>query len=315
MINLIKEYWKRFRHWQRTPYEVPPLSDTQHVCLNCGESFNGQFCPRCGQSAKAARFTPKHVLANALDVWGAGNRSMPRNILHLLFKPGYMIADYLKGHRQPYFPPFKMLFIVVTTFIFITYIIHYFYGIKDDTQTREIQFEWVGSIINAVAINMVNDQSIDLPVSNNTVNTRRQKLVTGIHNTQQWLDSHRAVSILIFQVLFAFSAWVCFRNSPRLGKLTLSEQFFAQVFISSQIIILSFIYFLFSLLWTRGGIDTLPTPITMAAYLIDYKQLYGFSWWKTIWRNLKLVIFATFFILTLSIVAIFIALMVIMASF
>ena len=111
----IREIYQRFRLWQRTPTATAPLAPgEQHVCKNCGESFDGRYCPRCGQAGKTARLTLRNVMANALDVWGAGNRSMPRNILHLLLRPGYMIADYLQGHRQPYYPPFKMLFIFVT---------------------------------------------------------------------------------------------------------------------------------------------------------------------------------------------------------
>ena len=50
-------WWHQFRTWQRTPISVAPLRDEQHVCLNCGDSFDGNFCPRCGQDAKTKRFT------------------------------------------------------------------------------------------------------------------------------------------------------------------------------------------------------------------------------------------------------------------
>ncbi|MBR1804724.1 MAG: DUF3667 domain-containing protein [Muribaculaceae bacterium] len=292
MIERIRLYWRWFRRWQRKPYESAPLSDEQHVCLNCGESFNGQFCPRCGQSGKAARFTPRNVLANALDVWGAGNRSMPRNIIHLLLRPGYMIADYLNGHRQPYFPPFKMMFILVTTFLFITFATRYVSGYEDNQQASEFDFDTVGKIIDQVLIRIVDDKEIDLPVKDEVINARRKNVVAKFHNTQQWLNNHRAISILIFQVFFAFSAWLFFRKSPRLGKLTLSEQFFVQVFISCQLIIISFLYYYLSLFWVDGGANSVPNSLAIVVYLIDYKQLYGFSWWQTIWRNIKLVIFA-----------------------
>ena len=304
MIERIKLYWRWFRHWQRTPHVPAPLSDDQHVCLNCGESFNGQFCPRCGQNGNAARFTPSNVLANALDVWGASNRSMPRNIVHLLLRPGYMIADYLNGHRMPYFPPFKMLFILVTTFLFITFATRYVSGYEDNESATEFDFELVGEIIDQVLIRLVDDKEIELPVNNDVVDARRKNVVAKFHNAQHWFNNHRAISILIFQLFFAFSAWLFFRKSPRMGKLTLSEQFFVQVFISSQMIIISFLYYYLSLLWVEGGANSVPDEISVMVYLIDYKQLYGFKWRHTIWRSIKLMIFAyaTISILTLALI-------------
>ena len=97
----LAEWWREFCEWQRTPMRNPPLSEQQAVCLNCGDSYDGDFCPRCGQPATAQRFTVGHVMRQALDVWGLGGRkSMPRTIWHLIWRPGYMIYDYLKGQKS-----------------------------------------------------------------------------------------------------------------------------------------------------------------------------------------------------------------------
>ncbi|MBO4870437.1 MAG: DUF3667 domain-containing protein [Muribaculaceae bacterium] len=308
-MNKIRYYWTRFRQWQKRPYQPEPLNDEQHVCLNCGESFNGQYCPRCGQNSNTDRLTPRRLLAGFLDVWGAGNRSMPRNILHLLFRPGYMIADYLKGHRQPYFPPFKMLFIFVTTFFIITSITGHLYKMGDSNNQTAINIEKIGNVVHLIISDTttieLNGKSRPLINYRNAehklqVKNRSQKFIKKLHNSQLWLDDHRAVSILIYQCFFAFFAWLLFRKSPRMGNLALSEQLFAQIFISSQIVILSFLYFLLSLLWVKGGDDDLPGLVSAIIYLIDYKQLYGFGWWKTLWKNMLLACF-TFISVTTSV--------------
>ena len=51
-----------------------------------------------------------------LEVWGMRNRSLLRTVLHLIFRPGQMIGEYLDGKRMPFFPPVKMLFVLCIFF-------------------------------------------------------------------------------------------------------------------------------------------------------------------------------------------------------
>ena len=54
---------------------------------------------------------------STLEVWGMGNRSLPRTLFNLFTRPGQMIGEYLDGKRIPFFPPVKMLFVLC---VFIT---------------------------------------------------------------------------------------------------------------------------------------------------------------------------------------------------
>lgn len=36
-------------------------------CLNCGKEFEGDFCPKCGQSAKTGRFTLRFIWENLIS--------------------------------------------------------------------------------------------------------------------------------------------------------------------------------------------------------------------------------------------------------
>lgn len=120
MIQLIKNKYNQFKDWQKCPFEVAPMSDEQHVCATCETEFVGNYCPRCGQSAK---IQPKMSLWKTillfLDIWGLGNRGMFRTLRDLVLRPGYVICDYLNGRRWAYFPPFKMLFLLTTLSVLI----------------------------------------------------------------------------------------------------------------------------------------------------------------------------------------------------
>ena len=115
----IKERYRRFKEWEQQPHEVAPLSEDEHVCATCGTRFEGNYCPRCGQSARIARYSFKKALLLFLDVWGVGNRGMFRSLRDLMLRPGYMIRDYLRGMQMAYFPPFKMFFLLFALSILV----------------------------------------------------------------------------------------------------------------------------------------------------------------------------------------------------
>ena len=109
----LKEKYREFKEWQLRPYQVAPLIPQEHTCATCGTTFQGNYCPRCGQSARIGRYSLKSAFLLFLDVWGLGNRSMFRSVRDLLLRPGYMIRDYLSGMQMAYFPPFKMYFLLI----------------------------------------------------------------------------------------------------------------------------------------------------------------------------------------------------------
>ena len=89
-------------------------------CLNCQNEFQGDYCPHCGQSAATRRFTIKNAFSSTLEVWGMGNRSLPRTLWHLFRRPGIMIGEYIDGKRIPFFPPVKMLFVLCIFFAVVS---------------------------------------------------------------------------------------------------------------------------------------------------------------------------------------------------
>jgi hypothetical protein len=93
MISNIKERWKAFCDWQQRPYQLSPMSEEHHRCFTCGQEYQGNFCPHCGQSARIGRYSLRNALLLFLDVWGVGNRGMFRTLRDLLLRPGLLWAD------------------------------------------------------------------------------------------------------------------------------------------------------------------------------------------------------------------------------
>lgn len=99
---------------------VTPANKDERRCLNCGNTFVGNYCPRCGQECSTSqtlhlRAYLKHA-ALSLMKFGSG---MGRTLIDILWRPGYMIRDYLKGCRIRYASPLLTLIFVLLTYSFI----------------------------------------------------------------------------------------------------------------------------------------------------------------------------------------------------
>lgn len=97
--------------------QEPKETDRHHVCKNCGKAFRGNHCPHCGQTADTPRFTIKNAFQNILSGFFNIDNGFSRNLLELLYRPGYMIRDYLRGKRVHYFKPFQTLFVLAALYI------------------------------------------------------------------------------------------------------------------------------------------------------------------------------------------------------
>ena len=89
-------------------------------CLNCGNEFEGKFCPECGQNAATGRYTLRLIMENLATAIMGRDGSVWFTIKSLFTRPGEMIVDNLNGKRKKYFSPFPMLFCVLTLYILIT---------------------------------------------------------------------------------------------------------------------------------------------------------------------------------------------------
>lgn len=87
------------------------------VCKNCGNTFQGNYCPHCGQNRHTPRFTIRNAFQNILSGFFNIDHGFSRNLIELLYRPGYMIRDYLKGKRVHYYKPFQTLFVLAALYI------------------------------------------------------------------------------------------------------------------------------------------------------------------------------------------------------
>ncbi|MBR4926194.1 MAG: DUF3667 domain-containing protein [Prevotella sp.] len=277
MKERLSEKWRTFRQWQQKPYEVAPLSEVHHKCATCGTEYQGNYCPRCGQSSKIGRYSFKNAFLLFLDVWGLGNRGMFRTLRDLILRPGYMIRDYLSGMQMAYFPPFKLFFLLTA----LSLVVEGGINLKGKNYFEEARIVMNNYLEEAKAESVTAEEK----EADKTVREYSNKFLT----LQQRFPN---ISTLAFLVIMSGFLYIFFRRSPAIPGLRYSEFLVSQVYITDMFsiynIVLEFLCFNINLNY-----------ITFLLPLIPLKQMSGFPWWKVIVFTLLagMMLFIPFFII------------------
>ena len=286
MKNLHNRY-KRYREWKLEPHQVAPLSEEQHECATCGTHYEGNYCPRCGQSARIGRYSFKKAILLFLDVWGLGNRGMFRSIRDLILRPGYMIRDYLRGMQMAYFPPFKMFFLLLALWLVVDS------GLNIQLVNREKQNEQETEQIFSrfkpkVSQNATDDKADEKKNGILFTKEEKEKMFNQEYKQKEgkvgdWIEQHSSLLVLAGLLLFSLPLYLLFRRSPAIPDLRLSECFVAMVYITDMILIYGIIP---SLLCFSVKAEIYYDLLSLLLAIIPIKQLSGYSYFSTIWRLL-----------------------------
>jgi hypothetical protein len=99
--------------------DLPPTEP----CLNCGDPTPGRFCPSCGQRKTEVRASVGAILEDVVKDELVMNAALPRTIGSLLFRPGHLTDEYVRGRIVRYIPPLRLylvssiVFFLVVSFI------------------------------------------------------------------------------------------------------------------------------------------------------------------------------------------------------
>ncbi len=255
MSSRLKDYRNSYREWKQHPvdYKYP---GERHRCDCCGEEHEGNYCPLCGQKASQGPVTWTSVWAGVMELWGLHSRSLPYTAWQLLFRPGHLMRDYVTGKRQVSFPPVKMLVLLGV----IVYLLGHWVSPKEYTQE----------------INNITSTGVFYYTS----------------YFFKWLLAHKSWGLLVVFSALILPTWIVFRHAPLLKRHTLPQGFFVQVFVACQSLVLELIMMLLALMFfvPYSHFKYLVLVFLFIYLFIDYKQLFGYNWWGTIWRMLMMLV-------------------------
>ena len=262
-MNDLIEKWKAFCEWQRRPSHIPQMVEEHHRCGTCGQEFQGNYCPCCGQSAKIGRYSFKNALLLFLDVWGMGNRGMFRTLRDLILRPGYLIRDYISGMQMAYFPPFKLLFLLTALLLV------------------------VDSGVNLKGEDyLANYHEKTVKTGNSFAKKDKQKETTRderwdrvsdwyIVKLREFRESNPAFFWVALLFVLSLPLYLFFRKCPNIPDLRFSELLIAMVYTWGMHTIYEIVLTFFCVY------DDTVSEVALLLFIIPLKQLSGFKWWRT----------------------------------
>src|SRR6266404_1297231 len=87
-------------------------------CENCGAAVAQRYCGACGQRREPPVHSLWHFTQVATEDLTHADSRLWRTLAALLFKPGYLTAQFLAGRRASYLPPVR-LYLVLSVLFFI----------------------------------------------------------------------------------------------------------------------------------------------------------------------------------------------------
>lgn len=88
-------------------------------CLDCNAILTGEYCAKCGQHTKHHVHSTASVVGEFVEDLFHADHRVWRTLKPLLFSPGLLTNEYLRGRRTRYLPPFR-LYIVLSLIFFLT---------------------------------------------------------------------------------------------------------------------------------------------------------------------------------------------------
>lgn len=284
LSHKIKVCCRAFRQLQKHGPQVKIRGAEERVCQNCGRTFVGNFCPACGQNATLEKFTWKNLFENVVLSFFSIDQGFWRTVLDLLYRPGYMIRDYLNGHRVPYFKPFQMLFVLAAVILLV---VQLYYG--DLSSARN---EFIQSSLHALF--NIFDPGSEIKTDNEIdrfLLTRMQHSMQAIQHMAwpetvkrlssmlyDWLVGNLTAVVLLFMPFMYVAQRRTFRHTEVGKSLNGPETVIAMVYICDHWLILCLIstllsYFFPMVLFAVGGLMFL-------CWILDLHQLYQMSYLK-----------------------------------
>ena len=112
----------------------------ENDCLNCGAVVHGNYCHVCGQENIETKESFWGLLTHFIYDITHFDGKFFTTIKYLLFKPGFLSHEYLKGRRNSYLHPIRMYVFTSAFFFLIFFSFYNDWGIiKHDSATNAVE--------------------------------------------------------------------------------------------------------------------------------------------------------------------------------
>lgn len=213
------------------------------TCLNCGHSFEGNYCPNCGQSADTKRIGWSFI-QHDLEHFIHYDKSQFYTFWQLMTRPGEFIREFIDGKRKKYYYYPLTLFLLIGG---LYGLLNYLVGLSPRNLFSQLIY-FIDALIYAEA-----------------------------YSFPKWLvENYAFMELLLFMPIFAIASYLAFYQS----KLYFWEHVVLSAYLSAQRIfigVLSFpiLYFLQDsdgLYLVAILVNIVELGMTVWAYLSFFKE-------------------------------------------
>lgn len=243
------------------------------------------------------------------------NEDAKRTFTHLLLRPGHMIRDYIKGQHERYLAPLTSLIIFYAFFALVSSIVHPDFSkeIKDEKAAATVA--QVDSLLKSEADSLGADINLDLDLGDDTeARIKKARKLSSIFMLLS-LDRHpelvdtpfkaslaalesslRSQGVYLFLGYFLI-LWIAMWWVLRKRGMSISACAATAAYVLCQ-----FCFFMFfSLFFSKGHEGEIGVGLMGLLLTIDYHQLFGLGWKKSIKLSIKTGIFYGLTIALLSV--------------
>ncbi len=280
------------------------ISHEEYTCKNCGKEFKGNFCPECGQSVKELERPFQFLIIDFMGNMFAFDTRFFKTFVAILFKPGRLTHDYIKGHRVKYMPPFR--FYIFISFVFFLLLNFYTSKISkkdNDNKSNVTVFKGYEQSDSLYSFNLLSG-------SNSEANTTKRKEsadMMAFYNKHpdiffKEILSYLSWAMFLLMPLYALFLWLFYRKSQKfyITHFIMAINQHAFVFIVlSIVLLLALLLPEFSSSFRNYLILLIPVY-----FAIGHKHLYNQKIWKIILKVFTVGMIYTIFVFAVSIGAI-----------
>lgn len=290
LLQKIGMWGKRFAELQEHGKPIKPMTFEPMVCKHCGTRYEGNYCPRCGQSRVVSKITKRGFVSAFMEAYPQLASTFCRTILELLYRPGYMIRDYFRGHRVIYSGPFKTFLIIISIYVLFTNLT----GVASQEENHFATFDATPAEIGVDAPKPKSKEAevlARLKRFNQLDKDISQKTVIGpIWTIIKKKTQEEGSMYLFFCVpLLALAAKRAFRKANFDGRrLIYAEHFMIFTYLYAVNICFSLVFCAVNLLLSGEGSTSYPTLLILFYLVWTYKSIYGWHWRNTIRRMVPL---------------------------
>jgi hypothetical protein len=279
---------------EQTPTEVQ--AEQQRLsCGNCGTSFEGNYCPRCGQSVRIFERPLPEIIRDLLGDLFAFDTRFWRSASAMLLRPGTLVAEYVGGRHIRYVPPFR-------AYVFVSFLFFLLLHAVTDRQLDAAPEELVQvqQALDSVRTDSVSTAPVQIRTdgSDEAALARVRAIAADPAGYIDRLLRTISWSLFLLMPLLGGLLWLFFRQA----RPFYLPHFLFAINLHTTFFLLLSLLFAIALLWP--GRTSVPERVLLWLAPVHLyagaRQLYRLKAWPTTWRLLIILLLYLFLVVAVT---------------